>query len=102
MTHVSCESLLHLVIRSSIHPCQGNWVAIGHTVVYYGQAANALRSGIKCRHCMLNDVSVSDLEDSFLNGNLCSSSQDYNCITVTSYFYFNLLSMLFSGMHNAL
>ena len=51
MTHVACESKLHLVIRSSIHPCQGNWVAIGHTVVYHARAAHAFSAGIKCRNC---------------------------------------------------
>ena len=29
MTHVVCESKLRLVVRSSMHPCPGNWVAIG-------------------------------------------------------------------------
>ena len=53
MTHVACESKLRLVIRSSIHPCQGNCVAFGRTVVYYAGDAHAFSSGIKCRHCGL-------------------------------------------------
>ena len=51
MTHVACESKLRPVIRSSIHPSQGNWVSIEHTVVFYAQAAQAFSAGIKCRHC---------------------------------------------------
>ena len=52
MTRVACESKLRLVIRSSINPCQGNWVAIGLTVVYYAQAAHTFSAGIKYRHCI--------------------------------------------------
>ena len=36
-----------------MHPCPGNWVAIGHAVVYFARAANTLSAGIKCRHCRL-------------------------------------------------
>ena len=53
MTHVVCESKLRSVVRSSIHPCQGNWVAIGHTVVYYAGAVHAFSAIIECRHCNL-------------------------------------------------
>ena len=35
MTHVACESTLRSVVRSSMHPCPGNWMAIGCAVVYY-------------------------------------------------------------------
>ena len=35
-----------------MHPCPGNWVAIGHAVVYFAQADHAFSAGIKCRHCM--------------------------------------------------
>ena len=35
-----------------MHPCPGNWVAIGHAVVFFPRAAHALSAGIKCRHCM--------------------------------------------------
>ena len=52
MTHVACESKLRLVVMSSMHPCPGNWVAIGHAVVYHDRAAHAFSSGIKCRHCI--------------------------------------------------
>ena len=52
MTHVASESKLRSVIRAYIHPCQGeDWVAIGHTVVYYTRAAQAFSAGIKFRHC---------------------------------------------------
>ena len=50
ITYVACESMLRSVVRSSMHPCQGNWVAIGRAVIYYAWAAQALRAGIKCRH----------------------------------------------------
>ena len=52
MSQVACESKLRSVIRSSIHPCQCNWVGIGHTVVKYAQAAHAFSAGIKCWDCM--------------------------------------------------
>ena len=35
-----------------MHPCPGNWVAIGRAVVYYARADQAFSAGIKCRHCM--------------------------------------------------
>ena len=35
-----------------MHPCPGNWQAIGHAVVYFGQAAYAFSAGIKCWHCI--------------------------------------------------
>ena len=53
MTHVVCESKLRLVVRSSMRPCPGNWVAIRHAVVYFAQAVHAFSAGIKCRHCSL-------------------------------------------------
>ena len=34
MTHVACESKLRSVVKSSMHLCPGNWVAIGRAVVY--------------------------------------------------------------------
>ena len=33
-----------------MHPCLGNWVAIGRVVVYYAQAAHILSAEIKCQH----------------------------------------------------
>ena len=35
MTRVACESKLRSVVRSSMHPFSGNWMAVGHMVVYY-------------------------------------------------------------------
>ena len=49
---VACDPKLRSVVRSSMHPCPRNWVAIGRMVVFYAQAANAFRVRIKCRHCM--------------------------------------------------
>ena len=37
-----------------MYPCPGNWVAIGHAVVYYARVAQAFSAGIKFRHCMLS------------------------------------------------
>ena len=53
MTHEACESKLRSVVRSSMHPYPGNWVAIGHAVVYYALAARKFSAGIKCRHCTI-------------------------------------------------
>ena len=35
-----------------MHQGPGNWVAIGHAVVYYARAAHAFSAGIKCRQCI--------------------------------------------------
>ena len=53
MTHEACESKLHVrsVVRSSMHPYPGIWVAIGRVVVYYAWAAREFSAGIKYRHC---------------------------------------------------
>ena len=51
MTHEACKSKLRSVVRSSIHPYPGNWVAIGRAVVYYASAASEFSAGIKRRHC---------------------------------------------------
>ena len=50
-TQVACESKLRSVVRSSMHPCPENLVAIGRAVVNYAQDAHAFSAGIKCRHC---------------------------------------------------
>ena len=42
-TYVACKSKLRSVVRSSMHPCLGNWVAIGRAVVYYARAAHTLQ-----------------------------------------------------------
>ena len=51
MTNVACDSKLRSVVKSSMHPFIGNWMAIGRAVVYYAQAAHTFSAGIKCRHC---------------------------------------------------
>ena len=51
MTHVACESKLRSVVRSFMHQCPWNWVAIGHAVVYY---AHAFCAEMICRHCMFS------------------------------------------------
>lgn len=52
MTDVDCTSKLRSVVRSCMHPYQGNWVAIGCPGVYYNQAARTIRTGIEFRHCV--------------------------------------------------
>ena len=53
MTHLACKSKLRLsYVMSYMHPCPGNWVAIGHVVVYFARSAHAFSAGIKCQHCM--------------------------------------------------
>ena len=54
MTPVTCESKLHvrLVVRSSMHPCPGNWAGIDRVVVYYIWAAQAFSAGTECWHCI--------------------------------------------------
>ena len=51
MTLVACGSNLRSVVRSSTHPCPGNWEAIGRAVVYNARAAHPFTAGIKCQHC---------------------------------------------------
>ena len=51
MPHVAYKSNLRSVVRSSVHPCPGNWVAIGHAVVYYALADQAFSAGIRLLHC---------------------------------------------------
>ena len=52
MTYGACESMLYSVAGSSMHPCQGNLVAIRREDLHYARAAQAFCVGIKCRHCM--------------------------------------------------
>ena len=35
-----------------MHPCPGNWMAIGRAVVYYDRAVQAFSAVTKCRHCI--------------------------------------------------
>ena len=49
--HVACESKLRSIVRSSMHPYTGDWVAIGRAVVCYDRATHAVIAGIECRHC---------------------------------------------------
>ena len=53
MTHIVCESKLHSVLRSSMHPSPVNHVAIRCVVVYHPWDAHAFSAGIKCWHCRL-------------------------------------------------
>ena len=39
------------MLRSSMHPCPGTWVAIGRAAVTYARVAHAFSTGIKCCHC---------------------------------------------------
>ena len=51
MTHVAWESKLRSGVGSSMHPCLGNWVAIGRAVVYCDRATYGPSAGIPYRHC---------------------------------------------------
>ena len=53
MDHQACELKSRSVVRSSIYPCPGNWVAIKHADVYYARAAHTSSEGIKCQHCTI-------------------------------------------------
>ena len=46
MTHVACELKLRSVARLYVHPCHGNWVAVGRSVVFYARAAHAISAGL--------------------------------------------------------
>ena len=63
MTQEACESKLRSVLRSSMHPYPGNWVAIGHAVVYYAWAAREISAGIKCRHCKAQTIGYRTLDN---------------------------------------
>ena len=39
-----------------MHPCPGNWVAIGLADVHYARVAQALSTGIKCWHRSISIV----------------------------------------------
>ena len=51
MIHLACEFNLRSEVRSSMHTCSGNYLAIGSAAVYYAGAAQAFSAGIRCRHC---------------------------------------------------
>ena len=61
MGHVACKSKLHSFVRSSMHPCQGKWVAIGCAVVCHSLASHAFSPGIICRHCTRFDLGCIEL-----------------------------------------
>ena len=58
MTHEACKSKLRSVVRSSMHPYPGNWVAIGRAVVYYALATRAFSAGIRCWHCICTFIAL--------------------------------------------
>ena len=55
MAHVTRESKVRLVVRSSMHTWPGNWVVISRAVVNYALAAHAFSAEIKCWHCISNN-----------------------------------------------
>ena len=72
--HITCESKLRSVVRSSVHPCSGHWVAIGRAVVYHSQAAHAFCAGIKCRLCRRTSTPLSRYEKVHLKYNMADHS----------------------------
>ena len=41
-----------------MHPCPGNFVAIGRVVVYYARASHTFSAVIKCRYCTTSYMTV--------------------------------------------
>ena len=68
MTHEAFESNLRSVVRSSMHPYPGNWVAIGRAVVYYAWTAREFSAGIKCQHCSTVELVVNILNAVYKGG----------------------------------
>ena len=89
LTHVACETKLHSVVTSSMHPCLGNCVAIGHAVVYHARAAHAFRAGIKCRHCTLHGHYTRK-----------DRHQDYKELEITLFCYSNVVCDYGKCLHN--
>ena len=54
MNHAACESKLHVrsVVKSSMHPCPGNGMAIGRAVVHYLWAAHIFSAGMSALYQM--------------------------------------------------
>ena len=69
------DSKLLSVVRSSMHPCPGNWVAIRRAAVYNARAAHAFNAGSKCRYSISLDPFIfgvpcgKQLVDMFLSKN---------------------------------
>ena len=74
MTKVACGLKKGLVLRSSMHPCPGNWVAVGPTVVYYVRAVHQFSAGIKCRHCIC--TFMAKLTTAFIRAVLYTGNSD--------------------------
>ena len=52
MTHGDYEPKLRSVVRPSMHPYPGNWLAIVHAVVYHALAVSEFRAEIRCGYCI--------------------------------------------------
>ena len=50
ITRVARESNIRSVVKSSMHSCPADWVAISLAVVYHAWAAHTFSAGMKCRH----------------------------------------------------
>ena len=70
-THVACNSKLRSVVRSSMHLCQGNWVAIMCAAVYYSRAVHALGTRIRCCHCTCRSESARSDLNVVTHGGIC-------------------------------
>ena len=57
MTNVASESKLRSGVRLFMHPCTGNWVAIGHAVVYYARQPTHLVQELNVSTVQLDKVS---------------------------------------------
>ena len=56
MTQVAFKSKLRSFVRSSLHLCPDNWLAIGRVVVYNARAAHAFSAGIRYWQCRYKGI----------------------------------------------
>ena len=79
MPHVACKSKLRSFVRSSVHPCPGNWVAIERLVVHYTRSDHPFGAGIKCRHC----ICTSNLGEQFQShDHMLNNRKHVTCLTI--------------------
>ena len=77
MTHEVCESTLRSVMRSSMHPCPGNRLTIGRAVVYYAKAAHTFSAEIKCQHCIISSVDITEKKYNFYKKDNSNKNEVY-------------------------
>ena len=60
-----------------MHPCPGNWLAIGRAVAYHARAYRAFSAGIKCKHCksLTDDDKLNSTIQDGIEGNKSNMEQ---------------------------